>query len=69
MAAPQRFVELETLVGHKFTVDPKSVTNIMTDPAGRTVARITRMERDQTGYLVVLKGSEEEVRKVLARDD
>lgn len=68
MATPQRFVELETLAGYKLTVDPKAVTDIMTDPTGRTVARITRMERDQTGYLVVLKGSEEEVRKVLAGD-
>lgn len=66
MAVPQRFVELETFAGHKLTVDPKSITDIMTDPTGRTVARITRMERDQTGYLVVLKGSEEELRKVLA---
>jgi hypothetical protein len=67
MSAP-RFVDLETLAGHKFTVDPKSVVDIQQDPSGRTVARITRMERDQTGYLVVLKGGAEDVRKLLAGD-
>lgn len=65
MPAP-RFIEIETLAGQKLTVDAQCVTEIAEAGKERSVARITRQERDQTGYLVVLKGSAEEVRKLVS---
>jgi len=62
---PPRFIEIETLAGQKLTVDAQCVTEIADAGKERSVARITRAERDQTGYLVVLKGSAEEVRKLV----
>ena len=61
-----RFIEIETLAGQKLTVDAQCVTEIAEAGKERSVARITRQERDQTGYLVVLKGSAEEVRKLVS---
>lgn len=62
---PPRFIEIETLAGQKLTVDAQCVTEIAEAGKERSIARITRQERDQTGYLVVLKGSAEEVRKLV----
>lgn len=62
---PPRFIEIETLAGLGDLGDALRIDRQLLAGKERSIARITRQERDQTGYLVVLKGSAEEVRKLV----